>query len=594
MTCPNNPSTPTGEPTPAILPSLANEPGQQERPQAGQQSVNGHGAQISAPSATARGIETDAGSDARSAFRSILFAGRDAPAGVGDTPAPDCFPDLNLDQIVASVVAPKEQYRLLGYFHAPLDDLDGVAYRQQVFQDLERRPLYDVIARFAAGMHTMRTRTERVKKSHYHYQKQRWFLDATRAYCETVEAVTSELGAVSARSRGLAGITGYLTSYVASSEFTTLRDEATGVARGLNEIIYEVWVRGSKVTVGAFDEEPDYSAEVTRTFERFQQRGLQLRPPDRNGYRGVGAARRGNRIGEEFIDSVEAQILDQVAKVFPDRFAALDAFCRGHGDYLDRTIAIFDREVQFYVAYLDYVAPLRRPGITLDYPRLSAEEKAENAADTFDLALATQLLPGAENGASRLVCNDIHLDGRERILVISGPNNGGKTTMARTVGQLHYLAKLGCPVPGRNVRLYLVDEIYTHFEKEEDIATLAGKLQDELIRLHENFAHATSRSLFIMNEMFNSTTVHDALFLSKEMIGRVSDLDALGVCVTFLDELATLNDKTVSMVSTVDPSDLARRTFKVVRTPADGKAYARALAEKYGLTYETLKARVSS
>lgn len=505
---------------------------------------------------------------------SILF--ESSPDGEG-SPAeePAYFSDLNLDQVVAAITAAHDGSDLAPWFYAALHDVDAVRYRQEVLRDLERDDVAGVVRRFCEGMRELRDCLELSRRLRDVYQRQRWFLAAIEVYCRTAARLAAELSGLELGSRGLSRLREHARGYAESEALRALAGETDELLGELASVTYSVRIRGLRVTVDRYDGEPDLTVEVERTFAKFRQGEVEdhlVTFPS-----------------HQELNQVEEQILARVALLFPETFEHLRSYCARHAQALDATLLRFDREAQFYLAYLEYIEPLRAAGLRFSYPEVSLE-KHVHAVETFDLALAHKLL---ESGQS-VVCNDIELAGDERVLVITGPNQGGKTTFSRTFGQLHHLAALGLLVPGDEARAFLPDQLFTHYERREDTTTLNSKFEEELHRMHAIFERATGDSILIMNESFTSTTLTDAVTVGTRVLEQVLERDMVCVCVTFVDELSTLSDRVVSMMSTVSAEDPTQRTFKVVRKPADGLAYALALAERHGLSHERLVQRIVS
>jgi hypothetical protein len=509
-------------------------------------------------------------------FYSILFDEPDDGGGGVRSEAPSFFRDLNLDQLIDSITADWKDYDLTPFYYTQLHDIDAIAYRQNVIQDLADKRVMQAVQSFSGQMRTMRERLDQAKEFYYKHASQRCFVSAVEVYCRAVERLTLDLCENAVESRGLLAFRDYLVGYVSSFPFRSLVTGMEKLKADLSTIRYCLLFKGDAVTVRNPGTESDYSVSVEETFKKFR------RTDEKNYWVSLREL--------EGVNHIQEQILDGVASLHPETFEALDTFFTSHQAYLDEMIARFEREIQFYVAFLAYIEKLRGAGLSFCRPQLLQTAKEVAARDAFDIVLARKLIDEKDT----VVCNDFFLSGKERMFVVSGPNHGGKTTFARMFGQMHYLARLGLLVPGREASLFLFDRLFTHFEREENISNLRGKLQDDLIRIRQILDEATPNSLIIMNEIFSSTTLQDAIYLSRQIVAQLSALDLLGVCVTFLDELASFDEKTVSVVSTVDANNPAVRTFKLERRPADGLAYALAIAQKHRVTYELLKERIKA
>lgn len=489
---------------------------------------------------------------------------------------PIFFSDLNIDQIINTITLGKDQYDLKPFIYTPLKDENDIIYRHEVFKDLEDKNLYDAVKSFSDSMESMREHLKRSKKMYYKYQSQSYFLDAVEIYCDAVKCLYNSILKLNLTSRGFIRLKEYLNSYIKSDYFLFLFNESKKIKQQISEIKYTIHIKGSKVKVQKYESQKDYYSEVENLFRKFSLKSVKDYRVEFNDY--------------PEMNHVEAMILDCVAKLYSPIFENLNNFCSSNVDFLDENLSNFDREIQFYISYIDFINVLKQNSLPFCYPKIDSTSKDIYAYDAFDLSLAYKL--NCEH--TPIILNDFYLKEKERIFVITGPNQGGKTTFARMFGQLHYIASLGCPIPSKDAHLFLYDEIFTLFERPEDIKSGNGKLQEELFRIKDILNNATHKSIIILNEVFASTSLRDSIFLGKEIINKISKLDCLCIYVTFIYELSSINEKVVSLVSTVCDNDPNIRTYKIIRSPADGLSYAISISKKYNLTYENIKERIKN
>lgn len=494
------------------------------------------------------------------------------PPGAAATPATTPTPsDLGLDRVATALLAGRREYHLDEWFWTPLADVETVRHRQRAMADLERPEVRDAVRAFAEGLAAVRTRLAAARTFRHVLQRDSALLDAASTYTATVAGFADALRAARPASAALAALGERVTALAASPAFARLAADAAEVRTALGEVDYVLHVAGDRVRVTLpTGSESDYSAEIEAVFDRFRQGAIRshvTRPAE-----------------HAEMDHVEAAIAERVMDLHPQPFALLGRFVAAHPDFVDPGLLHADRELQFLLAGVGLADRLRAAGLPACWPEVSATDGTIDLRSAHDPALALV--------HRDVVGNDVVLAADERVAVVTGPNQGGKTTFARMIGAITHLAALGFPVPAAHARLPLPDAVLTHFGRAEDLADLRGALEDDLVRLRGILGTATPDSLVILNELFSSTAVADAEQLSHTTLERVRALACRCIWVTFLTELAE-SPGVVSLVSQVDPVDPSVRTFRVIRQDPGGPTWAETLAVALGLDGDSLRRRLA-
>lgn len=273
------------------------------------------------------------------------------------------------------------------------------------------------------------------------------------------------------------------------------------------------------------------------------------------------------------------------------------------------------REVLFYLAAVRCVRSMRSAGLPMCRPTFRPEsDRSCVARDAYNINLAYDIArqKKKERASNLVVTNDVTFDADGRILILTGPNSGGKTVYARTVGLMHVLAQTGMYVPAEKAVLSPVDCIFTHFPVEERISNQTGRLGDETKRLAEIVERVTDRSLVILNESLSSTSHAESLFIAEDFLQAMSILGARVVYTTHLHDLAAhaeeTNSKTTgrsrlkSIVALAEEIESkngkgaaeVHRLYKVVPGLPQGRSYALEVARQHGMSLQQIVDTLSS
>jgi DNA mismatch repair ATPase MutS len=218
-------------------------------------------------------------------------------------------------------------------------------------------------------------------------------------------------------------------------------------------------------------------------------------------------------------------------------------------------------ELGFYVGSLNLYEQLTEKGGPTCFPVPGAVQEGPvlAARGLYDACLAFHL-------RSKVIGNDVDANGKQ-LMMITGANEGGKSTFLRSVGLAQLMMQAGMFVPAEEFRANVCTGVFTHFKREEDASMTSGKLDEELSRMSEIADTIQPAGLLLCNESFASTNEREGSEIARQVVRAMVEAEVKVAFVTHMFDLADSfyrqELETANFLRAERLQD-GRRTFRIV------------------------------
>lgn len=213
--------------------------------------------------------------------------------------------------------------------------------------------------------------------------------------------------------------------------------------------------------------------------------------------------------------------------------------------------------------------------------------------DVFEVINGKHPILDAMMKDPKYVANGIYMDQKKSVLLITGPNMGGKSTYMRQIALIVIMAQMGCYVPAKECRMPLFDKIFTRIGASDDILSGQSTFMVEMNEANLALSNATDKSLILFDEIGRGTSTYDGMALAQAMLEYIATcIHAKTLFSTHYHELTTLADSIDVMqnVHVMVKEDNEKVTFlyKIKEGSAD-RSYGINVARLAGLPESVLE-----